>query len=78
MITGRLENWAWDDVHPVIWGFIYDDERGRFRDGTWIHTSLINKKKFKELKAGDTVETLNSSYLLGKPSIIVKETKHET
>lgn len=68
MITGRLENWVWDGVHSVIWGFIYDDEKGRFRDGTWIHTSLIDRTKFKELKSGNVVKTLNSSYLLGEPS----------
>lgn len=68
MITGRLENWAWDDVHPVIWGFIYDDERKRFRDGTWIHTSIIDSLDPKDLRSGAVVKTLNSLYLLGKPS----------
>jgi len=72
VVTGRLEGWVWDDRHLVIWGFIFGDTRKRFSDGTWIHTSLI-EKKFKDATEGDVVETLNSKYLLGKP--LVKDTK---
>lgn len=68
MITGRLENWIWDNEHSVLWGFIYDDERKRFRDGTWIHTSIIDSLDPKDLRSGAVVKTLNSLYLLGKPS----------
>lgn len=64
--TARLENWVKDDTHSVIWGFVYEDSKGRFRDGTWIHTSYIDADLFISAKEDDVVKTLNSSYLLGK------------
>lgn len=64
-ITGRLEGWHKDPVFNIIWGHIFDDVRGRFVNGTLIHTSSLNSKPpFKE---GSVVKTLNSKYLLGKP-----------
>lgn len=64
-VTGRLEGWYWDESYSIIWGYLYDDVRNRWRDGQHIHTSYIkDKKKYVE---GDLVSTLNSTYLLGKP-----------
>ena len=65
-----LEFW---EVHEdeldeyVIWGDIYGDKKGRFRDGTRIHTSGISHKSFPttELKQGTTILTRNSIYQLG-------------
>ena len=66
-VTGRLENWnrsATIGGHTfLIWGDIYDDVHERWVDGTPIHTSGIVEREVKE---GDIVETLNSTYLLGK------------
>jgi hypothetical protein len=64
MITGELRNWKWDKNHSIIWGHVYNDARKRFPDGTWIHTSWIDKAQFANVKEGDTVKTLNSEYLL--------------
>ena len=70
-VTGRLEDWVFDSYHRVIWGFCYGDVRGRFRDGTWIHTSMIpdfvkTPDEFKrKTRKGSRVKTLNSLYLLG-------------
>lgn len=67
-VTGRLEDWTHDkEGFNVIWGHVYEDVRGRFRDGTWIHTSVLRHPKIAVHKEGDIVRTLNSTYLLGKP-----------
>jgi hypothetical protein len=42
----------------IVWGNIYGDTRGRWRDGTRIHTSDV--KSFDE--ATQILHTLNSSY----------------
>lgn len=60
----KLENWkavSYDDGDfTLIWGNIYDDEKGRFRDGAYIHTSKV-------LSSTETgVQTLNTYYTLGK------------
>lgn len=63
-ITGKLENW-WIQKYPqgeIYWGNIYNDAKGRFRDGIYIHTSLILKRE------NQIIYTLNSVYELGKPS----------
>lgn len=44
----------------VIWGYIYDDSKGRFADGTFIHTSKIVSID------GDILKTRNSVYILEK------------
>ena len=65
--TARLENWLLvmlTKKTAIIYGECYEDEKGRFPDGSFIHTSKVIPKKYKE---GDVVETLNSTYLLGKP-----------
>ena len=70
-VTGRLENWTYDVMYNVIWGDIYNDIRGRFGDGTNIHTSDIPGGRRMEFKEGDIVKTLNSSYLLGEPKVMI-------
>ena len=67
MITGRLEDWVIDPVFDIVWGHCYDDSKGRFRDGTYIHTSSVPDLRKKALQKGDLVKTLNSTYLLGDP-----------
>jgi len=66
-VTGRLENWHVSmpivTGEVMIWGDVYEDIRNRFNDGTYIHTSGCESKKYVE---GDVVTTRNSTYLLGK------------
>lgn len=65
-VTGRLESWYWDNTYNIVWGYLFDDVRGRWRDGEHIHTSNITSHKQDTTKEGDVVTTLNSTYLLGK------------
>jgi hypothetical protein len=65
-LTGRLEAWSYDDLNHVIWGWIFDDKNKRFKDETYIHTSLLTVPEGTEFKEGMEVPTLNSLYLLGK------------
>lgn len=65
-VTARLENWVQSPIGPkgfIIYGEIHDDVQNRWDNGTEIHTSRI---KPREIKEGDIVETMNSTYLLGK------------
>lgn len=64
----RLENWAVSGTQDNlrIWGNIFEDEKNRFTDGTFVRTSSI-KSKLKDIKEGFVVETRNSKYILGKP-----------
>lgn len=65
-VTGTLKNWyrgsGW--YHTCYWGEIHGDNKGRWADGTKIHTSSVKKKKDR----GDhyLLFTLNSVYLLPK------------
>lgn len=63
-ITGTLHEWAVQSngTHQIVWGYIFRDTKDRFQNGTYIHTSYMDAK---ELKEGDIVETLNSTYKLG-------------
>lgn len=65
-VTGYLENWVYDDLWNVVWGEIFQDSKGRFPDGTWIHTSNIPSGRHRDYKEGDHVRTLNSLYILGE------------
>lgn len=66
-ITGYLENWYYDEKNHVIWGRLVGDTKKRWHDGAVIHTSnlRLSKDKAQDLKDGDTVNTLNSTYVLG-------------
>lgn len=59
-ITAELHDWVKDERRSglIIWGHIYNDTRGRFPDGHWIHTSAIARIE------GDRAITLNSIYRL--------------
>lgn len=67
-VTARIENWAFNKKQNVIIGDIYDDIYCRWRDGTLITTSLLKPMSMQvsSPKEGAIMETLNSSYLLGK------------
>jgi len=67
VITGRLENWSYDHINHVMWGNLFDDAKERFREGAYIHTSNLRHPKKTEFKQGMTINTMNSSYLLGEP-----------
>lgn len=67
--NGILENW-YIQKYPrfdgyIILGNIYGDTKGRFYEGQFIHTSLIDNKV--KPKKGKIVPTLNSKYKLGMP-----------
>lgn len=64
VLQGKLNGWYYDSVYNVIWGHITDQPTQRFRDKLHVHTSSLVTKP-EGLKEGDTVETLNSKYLLG-------------
>lgn len=63
----ELENWVYDPIHKCIWGYVYRDTKGRFVDGTWIHTSSIPNANPSEYVEGFVVQTRNTQYLLGVP-----------
>ena len=62
METNILKDWTIErygnDV--IVYGTIYNDLKGRFKDGTKIHTSTVLKANFVE----GTIETRNSVYHL--------------
>jgi hypothetical protein len=59
----RLENWTIIRVHNgiVLHGEIHDDEKGRFKDGKNIRTSLVVGLNEEENYA----QTKNTKYILG-------------
>ena len=63
-VVGKIENW---DIHGTrIVGNIVHDRRGRFSDGEFMYTSTVPDCDLYNLKEGDTIQTRNSQYLLGK------------
>lgn len=63
METNYLRNWRVShrfDGAVIIWGEVYNDIKGRFADGTEIHTSRVLKADF----VNGVVETKNSVYHL--------------
>ena len=73
VITGTLENWYASSSHEgefILWGNLFGDIHGRWRNGRRIHTSGIAASLLEEglLTEGYTVQTRNSNYLLGKPA----------
>lgn len=67
----RLSEWCAmhdeENDEYVIWGLVYGDPLRRWREGTRIHTSGINKSEFppEELEEGMWIKTRNSVYVLG-------------
>lgn len=71
----RIENWSIGSAHfnpyqapelqkKYLYGEIYDDEKSRFEDGTYISTSRIIHLDLEN----NVAETRNTTYILGKPS----------
>lgn len=59
MTDARIEDWV--KVGDVIYGTIYEDSKGRFKDGDGIVTSRL-------VSVDDNIaKTLNSTYKLGAP-----------
>ena len=57
--TARIENWF--VLNQYLFGNVYDDDQGRFKDGEFIQTSpILNITRI-------SAETKNSLYMLGKP-----------
>jgi hypothetical protein len=63
----RLEGWVFMPEAGWLVGYVYEDEKGRFRDGEYIHTSQV-KQDPKTFKKGIDVKTKYSVYELGEPS----------
>lgn len=63
-VTAELRDWT-KSPGGIYWGRIYNDTKGRWPDGTRIHTSYVKS----EIDNGDhlLVVTLNSVYKLQKP-----------
>lgn len=57
-----LKNWQVESLYRWVYvvGYIYNDEKGRFKDGTLIRTSPVKYIDFER----KIVETLNSTYYL--------------
>lgn len=71
MIPNLLKNWTvvtWWDGSVVIRGEIYNDTKGRFKDGTYIHTSRVLFIDFENRVA----RTLNSIYHLEEREVYRK------
>ena len=49
-------------VGNTVLGYVYDDEKGRFLDGTYIRTSAIKREYEQDGKK--YIETRNSTYEL--------------
>jgi len=67
-INGLLDDWRVEiasDGYAVLVGKITGDTKGRFTDGTVMHTSRITTSD--PIREGAVVQTLNSKYKLGKP-----------
>ena len=67
-ITGRIENWVYDEYRVIIIGDLYDDINTRWDEGQLIRTSRLLPMSLQSSspKEGGVVNTLNSTYLLGK------------
>ena len=55
-VTGKLENWV--IFGNALMGKIFDDTKKRFKDGTVIKCSKLEKLDFSE---GEIVKTKNST-----------------
>lgn len=68
-ITAELRNWKKATYlnGDIYWGNVYNDTKGRFRNGARIHTSLVTGYS-PDLNDEETtfVHTLNSVYLIRK------------
>ena len=60
----RLEQWT--TIGKCLWGTVYEDSKGRFADGTEVQTSTIVSHSINDVEEGIVIDTLHTSYLLGK------------
>ena len=62
MTTNLLKNWSFERCTGgvVVVGTVYNDIKGRFPDGTLIHTSMVLQADF----VNGVIETRNSVYHL--------------
>lgn len=63
MITGTLQGWSFLTVRPNTYklvGYIYNDTKGRFRDGDMVTTSRLKSIDFDKMEA----KTVHSLYKL--------------
>lgn len=76
---GALKDWSIQTLDErdgvtvqIIWGTVYDDSRGYFKDGTYIHTSRVVSIEYND--EGDAhLETLNTRYdLIGRANFQVE------
>lgn len=76
--VAKLNNWSVqfvDGDEVLLWGEVEGDKRGRWADGTVMHTSGIKIREFKE---GDIVTTRNSKYLLGAELVVPANLSEES
>jgi hypothetical protein len=61
-LTAEIHAWTMYEINGKKWvqGLIFNDRKKRFRDGTYIHTSLILKGPTKK----GFITTRNSRYKL--------------
>ncbi len=58
----KLEGWSW--LHNgSLAGRVYNDDKGRFKDGAYIYTSLVQEYSLKD--GNRFAQTLNTRYELG-------------
>ena len=63
-IHGTIKNWLYNKNTKVVTGLLFDDTKGRFRDGTFVTTSTVLKKR------GNIITTRNSRYRLEDPFVV--------
>lgn len=72
-ITAELRQWKYLPKSKIIWGQVFDDVRGRWNDGSRIHTSSVQEIIAHPTKSGYKVaRTLNSYYLLNVEEEIIE------
>lgn len=71
-ITGELREWQADHSFPkhvIYWGRVFGDVKGRFKDGSRIHTSYV--KHVEDCGDHLILTTRNSVYKLMKDQAYV-------
>ena len=67
-VTAKIEGWSIHQVTPklrIATGYILDDVRQRWRNGTFIQTSAI----INGPDENNIITTVNSVYQLGEPHV---------
>lgn len=67
--TARLENWHINEIGGASRAYGIVSGHQRVPDGMWVRTSrILESKAILDYKEGDTFETRNTIYVLGKKS----------